>query len=90
MIKEEELERKDFHSCRKDCYQGNIVCSRYSCRYFIKYKNDFNCSLIAVDNNRSGLSFREIGKRIGVSPTAIENIINRIKKRLKSTLKEHN
>ena len=79
-------------SCVEECKLKNKSCRKKSCRYWIKYKEDLNCTFVAVEKNGK-MSLREVADRIGVSFVRIKQIQDKaIKKLLKpldiSTLKD--
>jgi len=70
--------------CVSACKQQNKSCRNTKCRHWIKYKEDFNCTLIAIDKHGK-MSLREVADRIGVSFVRIKQIQDKaVKKLLKS------
>jgi Mg-chelatase subunit ChlD len=64
----------------------NTPCDEQECRQWIKYKEDCNCVLIAVEkNNNKGMTLREIADRIGVSFVRIKQIEDKVLQKLKKT-----
>jgi hypothetical protein len=51
----------------------NCPCKEKSCRYWIDYKEDNNCSLITVDKH-GRITLREVAERLGVSYVRIKQI----------------
>ena len=62
--------------CSRKCLEHNTSCPHENsdCRNWIDYKDDHNCVLIAVDNNKSPMTLREVSKRLGVSFVRIRQI----------------
>lgn len=59
--------------CSEKCVKNNINCNAEECKYWIDFKDDHNCMLIAIDKNGS-MSLREVGKRMGLSYVCIKQI----------------
>jgi len=57
-------------------------CLEKSCRHWIDYSEDQNCSLIAVDKN-GPLTLREVSERLGVSYVRIKQIQDKALEKLK-------
>jgi len=52
-----------------------VACEEKKCRLWIDHEEDLNCTLIAIDNNKSdSMTLREIGERMGVSFVRIKQI----------------
>ncbi len=80
------------NTCAKDCILKKSECDKKECRMWINYKEDLNCTFVAVEKNGK-MSLREVADRIGVSFVRIKQIQDKaIKKLLKpldiSTLKD--
>jgi len=73
--------------CYDMCKNSEITCPVKSCRHWISYGEDLNCTIIAIEKN-GNMTLREVSKRIGVSFVRIKQIeSNAIKKVLKQILK---
>ena len=74
--------------CVTACKDYGVSCPNSSCRSWIDYEDDLNCTHVAVDKNEEGLTLREIGERLGISfmrvcqieKSAIEKLKKRIEK----------
>ena len=63
--------------CCKKCLEYDVSCpiENSDCRHWIDYEDDFNCTLIAVENNQSDpMTLREVSERLGVSFVRIKQI----------------
>ena len=73
--------------CAKECVSTNQSCRNKKCRQWIKYKNDLNCTLVAVNKN-GRMTLEEVGKRHQVSIVRAKQLIDgalvKLKKRLKT------
>lgn len=73
-------------SCSKKCLKDNIKCDKQSCRMWIDYEEDQNCSLISIYTN-GPMTLSEISKRLKVSLVRISQIeksaILKLSKRIK-------
>ena len=59
--------------CAKECVINNSACPNKECRQWIKYKNDLNCSLVAVNKN-GRMTLEEVGKRLDISYARVNQI----------------
>ena len=63
--------------CCKKCLEYDISCpiGNSSCRHWINYEDDSNCTLIAVENNENtSMTLREVSKRLGISFVRVKQI----------------
>jgi hypothetical protein len=60
-------------SCCNACVVNNVDCPIKDCKYWINYKDDLNCSLIAIEKN-GPMTLREIADRLGLSFVRIKQI----------------
>jgi hypothetical protein len=75
-------------ACVKKCKEKGVSCPVSSCRSWIEYEEDLNCTHVTVDKHEGGLTLREIGERLGISfvrvcqieKSAIEKLAKRIEK----------
>ena len=76
--------------CVKACKEYGVSGPNSSCRNWIDYENDFNCTHIAVDKHEEGLTLREIGERLGISFVRVCQIekgaLEKLKKRMEKPL----
>jgi hypothetical protein len=68
---------KCYDKCKTDCKP----CSQKSCRLWIDYAKDLNCTEIAVQKNDK-LVFREIGDRLKLTPSRVKQIENEALKKM--------
>ena len=60
-------------SCCNACVVNNVDCPIKDCKYWINYKDDLNCSLIAIEKN-GPMTLRENADRLGLSFVRIKQI----------------
>ncbi len=77
--------------CSDLCKELMISCpaENNSCRYWIDYEGDLNCSLISVDKNDGRpMTLRDIGLRLNLSHVRIDQIerkaIKKVVKKLRN------
>ena len=75
--------------CAKDCYLAKTACRNQTCRLFIEYEEDLNCTIIAVKRH-GPMTLQEIGKRHKVSTVRIKQILDATLRKLKKTLLKEN
>ena len=79
------------YSCKEECLNEALSCVKKDCKHWIDYDQDFNCSLIAIDNN-GAMTLDEVSKRLGLSLVRIKQIeeaaLNKVKKRNNQLIKE--
>ena len=73
----------DLRPCAEACAHSDTPCPIEECRLWIDYKEDNNCTLIAVDKNGS-MTLDQVGKRLGVSLVTIKKIEDKVKLKLKN------
>ena len=67
----------------KEC---STPCEKKDCRQWIDYKDDLNCTIVAIsNNNEEPMTLREVAVRIGVSFVRIKQIEDKIYKKLKES-----
>lgn len=59
--------------CVNDCYSANKLCNKKSCRYWINYKDDLNCTFVTIKKHGS-LTLKEIADREKLSLVRIKQI----------------
>tara|TARA_Y100000034_G_scaffold78058_1_gene93823 strand:- start:1183 stop:1425 length:243 start_codon:yes stop_codon:yes gene_type:complete len=67
--------------CVEICIKNNYKCPLKKCKHWIKYKEDLNCTLIAVEKN-GPMTLREVAERLGVSFVRIKQIQDRALKKI--------
>jgi small nuclear ribonucleoprotein (snRNP)-like protein len=60
-------------SCFKRCQETNTICPKDSCRYWLDFEEDLNCTLVAVDKH-GNMTLREIAKRLSLSFVRVKQI----------------
>jgi len=71
------------NSCAKDCILKKSKCDKRGCRMWIDYKEDLNCALVAVYNNKGPMTLEEVSKRFNLSVVRIKQIQDKALQKLK-------
>ncbi len=70
--------------CSRQCMQHKNACSENGCKYWIDYKDDYNCTLIAIYEH-GRMTLRQVADRLGISFARVKQIesaaLLKIKKR---------
>ena len=75
--------------CVKKCYQKRSPCQQTECRMHIDYKEDLNCTIIAVKKH-GPMTLEEVAKRHHISTVRAKQIIDAILLKLKKTFPKEN
>lgn len=67
------INKIDKAKCYTKCEAQNKKCEEKSCRLWIDYPKDLNCTEIAVKKNDK-LVLREVGERLKLTPSRIKQI----------------
>jgi hypothetical protein len=59
--------------CKTGVILRNKPCEECECRQWLDYKDDLNCTLVAVDKH-GPLNLRQIGERLGISFVRVKQI----------------
>jgi predicted transcriptional regulator len=68
-------------NCCDCCVINDTACPMKNCKYWIKYKDDLNCSLIAIEKHGS-MTLREVSERLGISFVRVKQIQDKALKKL--------
>lgn len=77
---------KEITECAKACQRLDTSCPNKDCRLWIDYEQEYNCSLISIeektkDGSEKGLTLHEVAERLGVNYLKVRQIeINALKK----------
>ena len=71
--------------CSKLCMKEEKPCSEKECRFWIDYPDDYNCSLISIEENGK-MTLEEVGKRLQLSFVRISQIEKSALKKFKRLL----
>ena len=69
--------------CSKLCMSESVGCPVDTCRYWIDYEKENNCSLVSVELN-GPMSLVQIAERLNLSFVRISQIENKVKKKLRT------
>jgi len=64
--------------------QEEKSCTMSDCRHFIDFKDEYNCTLIAIYEN-GPMTLREIGDRLGISFARVKQIETLALKKIKNS-----
>jgi len=59
--------------CKEKCLLKNKACKQSSCKHWLDYKQDLNCSLITVERH-GPLTLREVAERLHISYVRVKQI----------------
>jgi hypothetical protein len=77
-------------ACSDVCKENDYLCpeENKSCRFWIDYEDDLNCTLIAVDKSDGRpMTLRDIGLRMNLSHVRIDQIERETTKKLAKKLR---
>ena len=83
---EEENNLKVLPSCSQACYKKNKTCETSSCRYWVDYKKELNCSLISA-HFAGPMTLREVSERLGISLVRVSQLEKQAIKKLFKRIK---
>ena len=69
-------------SCSRHCLDNNNDCDINTCRLWIDYKEEHNCSLISIFRNGS-MTLRQVAERLGISFARVKQIESEALKKIK-------
>jgi len=67
--------------CAEECELKKRCCEEEGCRYWIKYKEDLNCSLLAIQKN-GNMTLREVADRLQISFVRVKQIEDKALKKI--------
>lgn len=68
--------------CARTCMHKKSDCTQRSCRLWIDFPEEYNCSLVSIYEN-GPMTLRQIGDRIGLSFARIKQIESAALKKMK-------
>tara|TARA_Y100000296_G_C5175862_1_gene260031 strand:- start:1636 stop:1899 length:264 start_codon:yes stop_codon:yes gene_type:complete len=68
--------------CSRLCVHKKRPCQERECRLWIDYKNEYNCTLIAIYEN-GRMTLREVAERLGISFARVKQIETQALEKLK-------
>ena len=71
--------------CAKLCKAYNKSCLAKSCKYWIEFGEDQNCTLIAIDKN-GAMTLREVANRLGISFVRVKQIQDKAMRKVVKSL----
>jgi len=72
-------------NCVEECKLKKIHCKEKKCRYWINYKSDLNCSLLAIQKN-GNMTLREVADRLQISFVRVKQIEDKAIEKLIKTV----
>ena len=73
--------------CLEKCISLDLPCPIKECRYWVAYKEDYNCVFDSIEKN-GNMTLREVAKRLGVSFVRIKQIEDGAIKKIGHLLKK--
>ena len=73
-------------NCTEECIKKETPCRKKTCRQWLDYPEDLNCTLICARKN-GPLTLQEVSKRIGVSYVRIKQIQDKALKKINTSLR---
>jgi hypothetical protein len=81
----------DGYKCKNECLESGLSCEKKTCKHWIEYDQDLNCSLVSIDAH-GPMTLDEISKRMGLSLVRIKQIeeaaLIKVRKRNQELIKE--
>tara|TARA_A100001011_G_scaffold385744_2_gene460294 strand:+ start:8438 stop:8695 length:258 start_codon:yes stop_codon:yes gene_type:complete len=71
-------------SCSRECMSAKKCCKKTECRFYIDYKAEYNCVLVAIYEN-GPMTLREIGERLGISFARVKQIESQALKKINNS-----
>ena len=75
----------EIKECARLCIKHKVGCPNETCRMWIDYKDDLNCSNISIKKN-GNMTLRQIAEREHLSFVRIQQIEKQALKKLKSKI----
>lgn len=75
----------NYLGCIDECNKNKEACTKDSCRHWINYKDDLNCSIISADKN-GPMTLEEIAKRMNITLVRIKQIQDDALKKMKKRI----
>lgn len=72
--------------CSKECMRDKKSCDKSSCRMWVDYDKDQNCSLVSIYQNGS-MTLEEVAKRMHISLVRVSQIEKEAMKKLSKRIK---
>mgnify|MGYP001171750175 CR=1 FL=1 len=81
------MNKQHLPSCAKQCIKEGTKCKEKSCRMWVEYDTDQNCSLVSIYYN-GAMTLDEVSKRLGISLVRVSQIeksaLLKLSKRIKT------
>ena len=59
--------------CARQCMHSKNDCTVESCKFWINYKDEHNCTLVAIYENGK-MTLRQVAERLGISFARVKQI----------------
>ena len=76
-------------NCVEECQLKQKFCKNSTCRHWLDYPEDLNCTFIVVEKN-GALTLQEASKRLGVSHVRVKQIQDVALKKINKKIKNDN
>lgn len=78
-------------NCTEECKKDNKPCEEKTCRHWLEYNEDLNCTIIAIEKN-GPMTLEQVSERLGMTLVRVKQIqddaLVKIKKRISPILHE--
>jgi len=64
----------DNQTCYGVCEKYDVACDQNSCRRWINFEEDLNCSILCARKHDTGLTLRDVSDRMGVTFVRVQQI----------------
>jgi len=68
--------------CVKDCIIKSKACEQKSCKFWINYEKEHNCSLVSIELNGE-MTLHQVGERLGLSFVRVKQIQDKCIEKIK-------
>jgi len=76
-----------YNLCKEACKKLDVSCPNRTCKYYIDYEDELNCSLVSIEKN-GPMTLREVADRLNISFVRIQQIEERVLAKAKEQFNE--
>ena len=73
-------------ACSAACLSNNADCEKKSCRHWISYKKEHNCSMISIYLH-GRMTLKQVSERLGISIARVKQLEDRALQRIRTVIK---
>ena len=71
--------------CSSECMKQEANCENKTCRHWINYKKEHNCSMISIYLH-GRMTLKQISERLGISIARVKQIEDKALRRIRSVI----